>query len=143
MPDILHRLPVRASSARVFDMFASPAGLNEWWTLTAAGTPGIGTTYQFDFGPGYVWEGVVTACDAGRWLEWEMTQADADWTGTRVGVRLASNDTGTTLDFYHSGWRHANEHYRTTSCCWASYLRVLRRFLEHGERVPYDHRLDV
>jgi uncharacterized protein YndB with AHSA1/START domain len=143
MPDVLHRLPVRASAARVFDMFASTAGLNEWWTLAANGAPVVGTTYQFDFGPGYVWEGVVTACDAGRWIEWEMTQADADWTGTRVGVRLVSSDDRTTLDFYHSGWRHANEHYRTTNCCWAAYLRVLRRFLEHGERVPYANRLDV
>jgi hypothetical protein len=27
--------------------------------------------------------------------------------------------------------------------CWAIYLRVLRRWLEHGERVPYEQRLDV
>jgi uncharacterized protein YndB with AHSA1/START domain len=30
------------------------------------------------------------------------------------------------------------------SCyCWAMYLRVLRRYLEHGERVPYEGRLDA
>ena len=77
------------------------------------------------------------------WIEWEMIEADDDWTGTRVGVRLTQNGEHTMLDFYHSGWRHANDHFRTTSCCWAAYLRVLRRFLEHGERVPYDVRLDV
>ena len=72
-----------------------------------------------------------------------MIEADDDWTGTRVGVWLTQNGEHTMLDFYHSGWRHANDHFRTTSCCWAAYLRVLRRFLEHGERVPYDVRLDV
>ena len=143
MPDILHRLPIRVPAARVFDALVTPAGLNEWWTLAADGVAEPGATYRFDFGPGYQWTGLVAAIDAPRWIEWEMTGADDDWTGTRVGARLTEREDRTTLDFYHAGWRHANEHYRTTSCCWAQYLRVLRRFLEHGERVPYDVRLDV
>ena len=143
MPDILHRLPIRAPAERVFEMFATPVGLDTWWSLTSDGTPGVGEEYRFGFGPGYDWRGVVSACDEGRWIEWEMTEADQDWTGTRVGARLSEAGDRTVVDFYHSGWRHANDHYRTTSCCWAQYLRVLRRFLEHGERVAYDVRLDV
>lgn len=143
MADILHRLPVRASAARVFEMFASPEGLSEWWTLTASGVPNTGATYGFDFGPGYAWQGVIAHCEPDRWIEWQMTVADGDWTDTRVGVRLSASGDMTVLEFYHRGWKDANEHYRTTNCCWASYLRVLRRFLEHGERVPYAERLDV
>lgn len=143
MPDILHRLPVRAPAARVFEMFSSPEGLNEWWTLTAEGVPRTGETYGFDFGPGYAWQGVVATCVPDHWIEWQMTVADGDWTDTRVGVRLSGSGDTTVLEFYHRGWKDANEHYRTTNCCWASYLRVLRRYLEHGERVPYAERLDV
>lgn len=143
MPDICHRLPINAPVDRVFAMFASPEGLNEWWTLESAGTPAASETYRFGFGPDYDWRGIVAACDDGRWIEWEMTEADGDWTGTRVGVRLTADGPRTWVDFYHSGWRHANEHFRTSNCCWASYLRVLRRFVEHGERVPYADRLDV
>lgn len=143
MPDILHRLPVRASVDSVFQMFADPAGLNTWWTLDAEGVPEVGEIYRFDFGPEYQWSGLLTACDDGRWIEWEMAEADADWTGTRVGARFTDAGTRTVVDFYHAGWKHANEHYRTSSCCWAQYLRILRRHLEHGERVPYDIRLDV
>lgn len=124
-------------------MFASPSGLSEWWTLTADGAPRTGATYGFDFGPGYAWEGVLTAFEPGHWIEWQLTVADADWEHTRVGVRLSVSGDSTVMDFYHTGWQEANEHYRTTNCCWASYLRVLRRFLEHGERVPYTERLDV
>ena len=143
MPDILHRLPVRASAARVFKMFATPAGLNEWWTQGAAGTPEPGATYHFDFGPEFAWEGEVTACEPDQWIEWQMTVADDDWADTRVGVRMTMSGDVTTLDFYHAGWRHANAHYRTTNGCWAAYLRVLRRYLEHGEQVPYAERLNV
>jgi uncharacterized protein YndB with AHSA1/START domain len=143
MPDILHRLPVRASGDRVFAMFATPDGLNEWWTLMSQGTPKHGGIYELDFGPGYRWRAAITACDPPRWIEWEVIEADDDWTGTRVGARFSEHDGRTSVDFYHSGWRNANEHYRTSSCCWAQYLRILRRHVEHGERVPYDRRLDV
>jgi hypothetical protein len=43
----------------------------------------------------------------------------------------------------HRGWPDANDHYRTSCHCWAMYLRILRRHLEHGESVPYEKRLDV
>ena len=141
MPDILHRFQVSAPPDRVFAMFADPRLLSEWWTLEAAGVAAVGETYQFDFGPGDHWRGLLAACEPERWIEWEIVDADADWTGTRVGARFTpAADGRTTVDFYSSGWRHANDHFRTTSCCWANYLRVLRRFVEHGERVPYAER---
>jgi hypothetical protein len=76
-------------------------------------------------------------------FELEMTRADPDWTGSRVGVRLESRDGVTRVQFRHTGWPEVNAHYRTSCHCWALYLRVLRRFLENGESVPYADRLDV
>jgi hypothetical protein len=33
---------------------------------------------------------------------------------------------------------------RGGSCdCWAMYLLILRRYVEHGEQVAYEERLDV
>ena len=140
MPDILHRFQVSAPVPRVFAMFSDPAGLDEWWTMTSAGVADAGEIYRFGFGADGEWQGLLTACDPGRWIEWEILEADADWTGTRVGARFTPRDDRTIVDFYNSGWRHANDHFRTSSCCWANYLRVLRRFVEHGERVPYADR---
>ena len=76
-------------------------------------------------------------------FELEMTHADRDWTGSRVGVRLEGTGEVTRVQFRHTGWPDANAHYRTSCHCWALYLRVLRRYLENGESVPYDDRLDV
>jgi hypothetical protein len=39
--------------------------------------------------------------------------------------------------------RSSVERYRISSNCWAMYLRILRRSLEHGESVPYEKRLDA
>jgi hypothetical protein len=72
-----------------------------------------------------------------------MTAAAADWIGTRVGIRLEEQPGGTQVHFSHCGWPAAGEHFRTSSYCWAMYLRILQRALEHGEAVPYDLRLSV
>lgn len=45
--------------------------------------------------------------------------------------------------FYHTGWKEANAHYRISAFCWAMYLRLLKRYVESGERVRYEERLDV
>ena len=72
-----------------------------------------------------------------------MVRADADWLDTRVGFRLDAQGDATIVRFHHTGWPSFNEHYRISCHCWAMYLRILRRYLEHGEFVPYENRLDA
>ena len=143
MADIFHDLPIRASANDVFDMASKPARLDEWWTLTSRGTPELGATYRLFFGEEYDWRARVTACEPGKRFELELTDAMPDWIGTRVSFELEPNGDTTMLRFAHTGWPSATPHYRTSNCCWAMYLRILRRHLEHGERVPYDRRLNV
>ena len=99
--------------------------------------------YVLWFGPEYDWRARVTRIAPPNDFELEMTRADDDWTGTHVGFRLQPRDGATWLQFSHAGWKSPNEHYRVSSNCWAMYLRILRRYLEHGETVPYDVRLDA
>ena len=79
----------------------------------------------------------------------EPAELDQWWTvrsagEPRVGASYDLFFGGRTfVRFHHIGWPSVSEHYRISSHCWAMYLRVLRRYLEHGERVPYEQRLDV
>jgi uncharacterized protein YndB with AHSA1/START domain len=141
MPDILQTLPIRAAAGRVFEAIATPTGLEAWWTLRSSGTPAPGAEYALWFGPEFDWRARVTEYAPGSAFELELVKADADWTGTRVGFRLEERDGSTWVRFAHVGWPGANEHYSTSTHCWALYLRLLRRYLEHGERVPYERRL--
>ncbi len=143
MVDIFHDFPVKAAPREVMAAFATPAGLDAWWTLRAEGRPIVGTTYRLFFGENYDWRGEVTRYLEERELEWRMVCADADWAGTRVGVELDPKDGMTWVRFAHSGWPAANEHMRTSSYCWAMYLRLLKRYVEYGEVVPYEERLDA
>jgi len=142
MSDIRHEFSISAPPAQVFKAMATPAGLDAWWTLTSDGEPVAGRTYSLGFGPGYDWEAVVRSVTPDVELEWEFTKADGDWTGTRVGFKLEPGGGLTRVLFHHDGWREANRHYRVSSFCWAMYLRLLKRYVEAGERVPYANRLD-
>ena len=144
MADILQEFTVKASPDRVYEMFAMPAGLDRWWTKSSEGTPTEGAEYKLGFGPGYDWRAKVTRGDPGKAFEFTITDAHEDWQGTRVGCELKSAANGSTqVRFYHTGWPQPNDHWRVSCYCWAMYLRLLRRNVEHGEFVPYEHRLDV
>ena len=76
-------------------------------------------------------------------FELELTRADKEWIGTKVGFHLEAQGAMTQVRFHHLGWPEETAHYRILCYCWAMYLRVLRRYLEHGESVSYERRLDV
>ena|SRR2546425_4555603 len=143
MPDILQDFPINASPDQVYAAVSTPEGLDRWWTKKSAGKPVEGAVYELWFGPEYDWRARVTRCAVGKEFELQMVVADSDWNGTRVGFELEPKDGATGIRFHHTGWPIANEHYRISCHCWALYLRILRRYLEHGELVPYDDRLDV
>ncbi len=143
MAAIHHDFPISAPPKDVFDAVSTPAGLDAWWTQRCAGEPREGSEYVLDFGPGYVWRAAVSACEVGRLFELSMVHADEDWTGSRVRFELSPIEGGTQVRFSHDGWPELNDHFRTSSFCWAMYLRLLKRYVEQGEIVPYERRLEA
>lgn len=143
MTDILQEFPIRAPVELVYQAVTTPAGLDAWWTKSSAGQAQAGAVYELGFGPDYDWRARVTRCLPPTEFELELTQSDGDWNGTRVGFQLEARGGLTWLRFRHTGWPSANEHYRVSCHCWALYLRILRRSLEHGESVPYEARLEA
>lgn len=143
MPDIVSDLPIRASEDRVFSAVSTPQGLDAWWTKRCAGKPAPGAEFELGFGPGYDWRATVTKCTPNAEFELLIVAADPDWVGTRVRFELERRPGLTQAHFCHVGWPTANEHWRVSCYCWPIYLRLLRRYLEHGEIVPYEARLDV
>jgi uncharacterized protein YndB with AHSA1/START domain len=104
----------------------------------------LNAEFRLYFGPGYDWRAKVTRYVPGSEFELQMTETHVDWAKSQVGCRLTPEGEGKTrVLFYHHGWPEANEHWRISCYCWAMYLRVLRRNVEHGESVPYEKRLDV
>ncbi len=94
-------------------------------------------------GRGYDWRARVSRCEPGRAFEFTLTVAMDDWLGARVGFVLDEQDGVTEVRFHHTGWPAVSEHYCISSFCWAMYLRLLKRYVEFGEVVPYEARLDA
>lgn len=144
MADIIQEFTVKAPPSRVFQAMATPQGLAQWWTKTSTGEPQQGAEYSLDFGPDHQWRGKVTGYVPDSHFELELTTAHPDWMRTRVGCELRPDgENATRVRFYHTGWPTENEHWRVSCYCWPMYLRIMRRYLEHGETVPYENRLDV
>jgi len=144
MADIVHELTVQAPLVKVFEVVGTPEGLARWWTKASSGTPQEGAEYSLFFAPEFDWKATVRRCRPDSVFELEMTKADSDWVGTRVGCELQpEGQDATRVRFYHRGWPAENEHWRISCYCWAMYLRIMRRYLEHGETVPYENRLEA
>lgn len=143
MADIFQHFPIKATAGQVFEAVSTPAGLDAWWTQSSSGQPGGGAEYKLGFGPGYDWLAKVSRWVPGTGFELELIEADEDWRVTRLGFTLEENEGVTQVRFHHMGWPESNEHYRVSCYCWAMYLRLLRRYVELGEVVEYDVRLDA
>jgi hypothetical protein len=143
MANIYHHFPIKASVHQVFQTVSTPIGLDTWWTKHASGDPKEGAEFKLYFGPAYDWRAAVTRSIPDREFELKLISAQKDWQGTRVGFSLEENESVTQVRFHHAGWPEPNEHYRVSCYCWAMYLRLLKRYVEHGEVVPYEDRLDA
>ncbi len=143
MPHILHRFPIKQSAKRVFAAVSTSEGLNAWWTKDCTGHAELGAEYVLDFGPGYIWRAQVTECEPNQSFELKLTKSDPDWLNSTVGFGLSSDSEITMVEFAHRGWPEHNDHFRTSSYCWAMYLRLMSRYVTTGEIVPYAERLDA
>jgi uncharacterized protein YndB with AHSA1/START domain len=144
MADIIHEFTVKAPVGEVYRLFSTPAGLDQWWTKKSTGELREAGEFGLYFGPEHNWRAKVTRYIPPSTFELQMTEAHLDWMGTRVGCELSpEGSNGTRVRFYHTGWPEQNEHWRVSCYCWAMYLRILRRNLEHGESVDYERRLEV
>jgi uncharacterized protein YndB with AHSA1/START domain len=127
----------------VFEGISTSKGLDNWWTKSSEVNPRVGEVYTLGFGPQYIWKAVVTKYETDKEFELQMTEADADWIGMKVGFSLTQKDNNTQVNFYHTGWPQNNDHYKISTYCWAMYLRILKRNIEYGEEVPFEERLNV
>ncbi len=143
MPDIFHSFPIAADIEAIFDAISTPKGLDNWWTQTSSGSAALGEIFSLHFAPDYYWDAVVSGYTPLSAFELTMQTADDDWKGTQVGFHLDDKGQMTEVHFYHTGWKTDNAHYRFSNFCWAMYLRIMKRYIEWGEFVPYVNRLDV
>ena len=118
-------------------------GLAKWWAQAAKGHTEIGAILDLEFGPGYHWQAQVTEMVPSVEFELVLIKAEPDWLNTTVRFQLIPSADAVEVHFCHQGWPERNDHYNISCYCWAMYLRLLKRYVEHGEFVEYAERLNV
>ena len=141
--DIIHYFQVIGPIESVFEAISSARGISKWWSRKTTGYSEFGALLELEFSDDVHWQAQVTEMVPPTEFEVTLTRSDPDWMDSRVGFQLSSGPKAVDVKFYHKGWKEANDHYYISSYCWAMYLRIMKRYVEFGEFVEYDQRLNV
>ena len=105
MAEIFHLFNIKTGSPEnVFWALAEIEGLAGWWTTSTEGSPELGGTIIFRFPGGHRMDMRVTGLEPGEKVEWECTQGDEQWLGTKIRFELYPKDGSVDVKFYHSNW---------------------------------------
>jgi hypothetical protein len=135
MPDILHRVGVKASPKDVYDVLATREGLSAWWTNDTTGNTAVGGVIQFRFPAGGFDMKVLELAPSARVL-WQVVDGPKEWIGTKVSWDLRQDGDYTIVLFKHQGWKEPVEFMHHCSTKWAIFLMSIKSLLETGKGSP-------
>ena len=135
MPDILHRVGVKASPKDVYDALATREGLAAWWTNDTQGNPNVGGVIQFRF-PAGGFDMKVLELTPGARVLWQVVDGPQEWIGTKISWDLRQDDDYTIVMFKHQGWKEPVEFMHHCSTKWAIFLMSMKSLLETGKGSP-------
>jgi uncharacterized protein YndB with AHSA1/START domain len=140
MPDILHRVGVKASLEDTYKALATREGLAGWWTTNTTGESKVGGKLNFRFlvdgnDIGGFEMKVLELTPASRVL-WQVVDGPAEWIGTRISWELKQEDDHAIILFQHLGWKEPVEFMYHCSTKWGIFLMSLKSLVETGKGSP-------
>jgi len=103
MPDILHRIGIKASPETVYAALTEQEGLAGWWTIETEVEPRVGAILQFRFGGRGFNDMKVLELVPGRRVKWECVDGAREWIG--IDLRPEKQKDGSTIVlFAQRGW---------------------------------------
>lgn len=146
MPDIVHRVGIKAPLSKVYAAVSSPDGVAGWWTKETTGTGGsMEVVFRSPAGKevGRMTFD-VTRLVPNKEVHWRCTAGPEEWVGTDVTFQLAQDGDMTVLVFGHRNWREQVEFMAHCSMKWATFLLSLRQLAETGvgRPAPDDLKID-
>jgi len=143
MPDILHKVGIKASISDVYNKLTTNEGLAQWWTADTTGAGGVGSIIKFRFnGEGPDFE--VIDLIPGQLVKWKHSGSmPEDWIGTEISFRLTHKNNQTYILFSHSGWRTQSDFMGHCSLKWATFLMSLKDAIETGTGRPFPNDVHI
>src|SRR6266850_4458956 len=131
MPDIIHKIGIKAPAAKVYDAVSTPKGVAGWWSKDTTGTTGVGGKMTSVFhAPDGKEIGRMTAelvtLEPGKKVQWRFRAGPEEWIGTDLTFDLSRDGDLTLIVFGHRNWPAAGEFMAHCSMKWATFLLSLR-----------------
>lgn len=148
MVDIIHRIGIKSSAARVYKALSTIDGLAHWWTDEVEGDEQIGGKIGFTF-RSKTGEEIgkmimeVQELNPQKNVRWRCIDGPAEWIGTDITFQLSQQDDQTIIIFGHRNWREAVEFTAHCSMKWAVFLLSLREYVETGKGRPSPNDLKI
>ena len=141
MPDILHRVGIRATPDKVYEALSTIDGLSHWWIVETAGDTKKGGIIDF----GGFFKMKVVRSEPEKIVHWKCVDGPKEWLNTEIIFRLKWQDEQTFVLFTHAKWKRSGEFMHHCSTKWAVFLLSLRDWLEReeGHPAPYDVKIHV
>ena len=138
MPEIVHRLGLRASARRIYRALTVPDELAAWWTRDVTGSGELGSVLGFGFQRRtIVFRFFVQELSEPKVVRWRCLGGHPEWKDTEIAFVLTPTADGTALDFEHRGWRSASSIYRGSFVDWAQSLASLQAYVDLGKGWPH------
>jgi uncharacterized protein YndB with AHSA1/START domain len=148
MVNIIHRIGIRSSAAKVYKALSTIKGLANWWTEEVEGDEKIGGKIEFTFRSEtgdikgkMVME--VQELNPEKYVRWRCVDGPAEWIGTDITFELSMQGDQIIIIFGHRNWREAIEFTAHCSMKWAVFLLSLREYVETGKGKPSPHDLKI
>jgi uncharacterized protein YndB with AHSA1/START domain len=148
MPDILHRVGIKASSNDVYEALTAREGLAGWWTNDTQGDGKIGGVLKFRFSAAGAEIGgfdmKVLELDPAKRVLWQVVEGPEEWIGTKISWDLRQENDYSIVLFKHQDWKEPVEFMHHCSTKWAIFLMSLKSLLETGKGAsnPNDIKID-
>jgi hypothetical protein len=138
MPDILHRVGIKAKPVKVYRALTTREGLSRWWITGTRGNCQKGGTIDFGFTRMKVIESLP-----GKRVKWKCIQGPNEWIDTEVSFEFKNRAKQTYLLFRHANWKKPVEFMYHCSTKWAVFLLSLKNWLEREEGRPYPYDVKI
>ncbi len=144
MPEINHRVGIKASVQQVYQALTTDAGLSGWWTEDTSGAGAVGSIIKFRFngaGPDFA----VSELVPDKIVRWKHSgNIPEAWMDTEILFQIQPEDGQTFVRFTHSNWQASSDFMAHCSTKWAVFLLSLKQLLEtrRGQAFPQDIQID-
>lgn len=148
MVNIIHRIGIKASAAKVYKALSTTEGLAHWWTEETTGDEQVGGKIEFTFRTEtrdvkgkMIME--ISELNKDRNVRWRCIDGPPEWVGTDLTFDLSEQDGQVIIIFGHRNWKEEIEFMAHCSTKWAVFLLSLRDYVETGKGKPSPHDLKI